>query len=64
MLDFAWDTQCRATVYYTVVCLLFHRHIYMLIDRLLLTLGIKCIKIFLILFQLITFDLFAACTCS
>ena len=40
------------TVYQTAVFLLFQRHTYMLIGRLLVTLGIKCIKIFSFYFDI------------
>ena len=49
MLEIAWETQCHAAVYKTVVFALFHTHINMLIDILLITLGVICIEIFFLL---------------
>ena len=58
---FARETQCRATVYLTLVFPLFYRHINMLVDQRFLSLGIKCIEIFIVFYFR---QLFAAYTTS
>ena len=47
ILDFVWETQCKATVYLTVV-FLFHRHIYMLVYNFCLHYELNVLKNLLI----------------